>query len=370
MQHSLNTALVSLGFDPVDAIIKDNYSLWFDASVKNGVPSEVASEILVTCGIPTTPASLAIKEGLILDEYSVYKNDESVNSASNDNTFTESLIDYHSEIAFSHGSTGISIQNGVLNYHFGKIVLKVEGFPTGLVNNDKALVEGLGLTVEDKGDLVTLANSALSSSRPLVILLGHQVEDRTDYLAYLMQRQGHEVDIVDYSLISENLNNLGRGYTIATSSLSSFSDFLTQHIKGDKLKADLFAFLWSSSQSVVKIPAVCKSCGVKDEITAKTIPDKGFNVTFGVGRKANYHGCSCCFKGYSGVDSSVEIYTLEDRKLVNVISEVGLKDNSKSELTSVASKFISDGIETMYNIVEKKLQSGVISISDVKKTIL
>jgi hypothetical protein len=286
--------------------------------------------------------------------------------------FLDTFLSCHNEISLSLGATSVSIQEGKLSYHFGKIPLGVAKVPLGIAGSNSLNRDSGNISVASKENLLELSQKIILSSRPLIVMLGHQKNQRAEYLSSLLLSQGATVKISKTSKLDDGfLSELSDGYTIAVFESNGFSDFLTMHIKGCKEKADKFAQVWNASSSEIILPELCTSCSAETDTQAISIPEKGFSLSVGKGKLRNIPGCSNCYKGYAGTFSIFELFTtVEDRKMVELISSVGVKDVLKSEYTKVQSELSSKGLQHLYNLLEKKIQNGQVSVDDAKRTLL
>jgi len=371
MLNSLNTALVSLGYEPVDAITGENHKLWYELALIKGVPAKVLDVIFEENQITSSCALLKLTKDLSIDQNSFihYDND---NSTQNDNqAFLRKFLSYHQEKSQSLGATSVSINSGIVHYAFGKVPVGVTKMPIGISGEFSHIAENKVLSSETKVNLFNLSKVIIANSRPLILMLGHHKEVRAEYLSSILRSQGEVVRTVEYSDVEGDLlTNPCGGYTIALANQNGIADFLTLNIKGDKLKADRFAQIWSASSSEVIFPELCKCCSIDKEYPATTYPEKGFSTKGGNGKVVNVAGCRECFKGYSGTFSVFESFSTEDSKMVEVISIVGVQEPAKSEYTKVQSSMSSKALQDLYNLVEKAITNGQVSFNDAKRTLL
>ena len=100
------------------------------------------------------------------------------------------------------------------------------------------------------------------------------------------------------------------------------------------------------------------------------MPERGFTMSSCQGVVRNPAGCNDCFKGYVGIAHAVELLHSRTQKLIDAISSVGIKELNKSEVSSVHTKFTSDGLGTLYNEGSKLISNGLVSFEDAKSNLL
>jgi len=371
MLQTLNSALVSLGYEPVDAIVKENHQIWYELALKQGVPANVLNVIIEESGLATNKAQIKLTADLSINSDSFVYYDKSEVVQNDNDEFMDKFLSYHVEKSLSYGATSVSISEGRINYVFGTIPVQATKIPVGIAGTTSKTIVSNALSDTSKESLLNFSQLALSSARPLIMVFGHQRELRAAYLSGVLSTQGSRVRTVDIEGINEEfLSNPPEGYTIALSAHNSFTDYLSLSVKGDKLKADKLAQLWNASQSEIQMPQVCGNCVIKVPLTAFSIPEKGFSLTATVGVSANPSGCECCFKGYSGSFSLFESFSVDDRKMVELISVIGIQEATKSEYTKVQTELSSRSLQPIYSLLEKSVNNGQVSVSDAKRTLL
>lgn len=374
MLSTLNSSLVSLGYEAVDSIVKENYQIWYEIALKKGVPANVLDVILKENNITADVAMLKLTKNQSIDCLSYIHNDNGDNTHGlvDNSNFRDTFLSYHNEKSASLGATSVSIQEGKVNYHFGQIPLGVTRVPVGIVGLKSLTSANDVISVGAKENLLELSQKVMLSSRPLIVILGHNKKQRAEYLSSLLLSQGATVKTLNVSKVDDDfISELSDGYTIALFESNGFSDFLTMNIKGRKEKADQLSQVWNASSSEIILPELCTSCSAETDTPAISIQEKGFSLSVGKGRMRNAPGCNHCYKGYTGTFSIFELFsTVEDRKMVELISSIGVKDVLKSEYTKVQSEFSSKGLQHLYNLLEKKIQNGQVSVNDAKRTLL
>ena len=370
MLQSLNTSLVSMGYEPVDAITNDDYKLWYQKALENSVPVDVVDALFSTLDISSPKGLMQLTKDVSIDKDGYLQQPSGF--IQNDNCdYLKKFISYHYDKAISVGATSVELISGSIFYCFGNTALKETSIPVGISGLKYIHVASKILTLEMKSNLIELSKAVLSSSRTIVLITGSQLDLRSEFLRKTLALQGANSIVRDAQSGVEFFDDLpASGYLIVKTPLKSFADVLASYVKGDKSKADRLAHSFAASSGQVDLPAVCQSCGIQHDNASVTVSERGFTLPAGNGISRNPVGCNDCFKGYIGVANACELQHSGSQKLINAISAVGVEELNKSEVSVVHTKFTSDGLRTVYNDAGKLVVDGCVSFDDAKRNLL